>query len=258
MKTDQPSAAALIERVAEAIVVLDRQGSCTFINRHAERLLGIPREKLLGGSFWNALPGLEQCRLREECTKAYEEQKLHSFEEQHHSLDRWWEYRISPAPDGVSIHFTDISEQKRREEDLQLCEQSYSRMVHSLGGIVWVADGETLQFLYVSGQAPNVLGYPIREWLENVDFWRKHVHPEDLDRCLERRYAALTNREDTTLEYRMLAADGHVVWFTETVSAHVHLHGQIRLRGILMEITEQKRLENEHSRLWRDLQERIK
>lgn len=219
MKTDQPSAAAIIERVGEAIIVLDREGRCTFINHHAERLLGRSAAQLRGNVLWDEIPNLAHSRLREECQMAYEEQKARCFQAWNEHFQQWWEHHLSPAPDGINIAFKDISERKRREEDLQVCEQSYSRLVNSLGGIVWVADGETLQFLYVSGQAPGILGYPVHEWLVDPDFWRKHVHPEDLDRCLEQRRSALANREETALEYRMLAADGREVCFTEMVSS---------------------------------------
>ena len=43
----------------------------------------------------------------------------------------------------------------------QVTERFYSKLVNSLGGIVWEADGETFQFTFVSPQAEQILGYPI-------------------------------------------------------------------------------------------------
>ena len=47
-----------------------------------------------------------------------------------------------------------------------------SSLVESLGAIVWEADPETFQFLFVSAHAEAILGYPVRQWIDEPDFWR--------------------------------------------------------------------------------------
>ena len=49
----------------------------------------------------------------------------------------------------------------------------YSKLINSLDGIVWEADGETFQFKFVSPQAERILGYPIEQWLQ-PNFWMNH------------------------------------------------------------------------------------
>jgi PAS domain-containing protein len=58
----------------------------------------------------------------------------------------------------------------------------YSKLVNSLDGIVWEADGQTFQFNFVSPQAEKILGYPLEQWLQ-PNFWRDHTHPDDTDWC---------------------------------------------------------------------------
>src|ERR1700694_1839596 len=43
-------------------------------------------------------------------------------------------------------------------------QQRFRDLVNSVEGIVWEADGPTLQFSFVSKQAERILGYPVERW----------------------------------------------------------------------------------------------
>ena len=73
-------------------------------------------------------------------------------------------------------------------------------LINALGGIVWEAKPETLQFLFVSEEAERILGYPTRTWLEEPDFWVRHTHPDDVERCASLYRRASDRGEDHELE----------------------------------------------------------
>jgi PAS domain S-box-containing protein len=116
-------------------------------------------------------------------------------------------------------------------------------LINSLGGIVWEAESDTLQFLFVSEEAERILGYPTRTWLEEPDFWARHTHPEDVERCASLYRLASDRGEDHELEYRMIAADGRIVWLRDIVSVCKSEDGRTRLVGLALDITTQKREE---------------
>lgn len=120
----------------------------------------------------------------------------------------------------------------------------YSKLVNSLDGIVWEADGETFQFRFVSPQAEKILGYPIAEWLE-PNFWINHTHPDDTDWCSAFCLDSTQKRQDHEFEYRMIAADGSIVWLHDIVSVKDEPGGQLCLRGIMLDITKRKQAEDE-------------
>ena len=120
----------------------------------------------------------------------------------------------------------------------------YSKLVNSLDGIVWEADGETFQFTFVSPQAEKILGYPISQWLE-PNFWRDHTHPDDTDWCSAFCLDSTKQRHDHEFEYRMIAADGSVVWLHDIVSVKVEPDGGLYLRGIMLDITKRKKSEDD-------------
>ena len=119
-----------------------------------------------------------------------------------------------------------------------------SKLVSSLDGIVWEADGETFRFTFVSPQAERILGYPLRQWLE-PNFWRKHTHPEDTDWCASFCLDCTRERQDHEFEYRMIAADGSIVWLHDIVSVKTDPDGAIYLSGIMLDITKRKQAEQE-------------
>ena len=120
----------------------------------------------------------------------------------------------------------------------------YSKLVNSLDGIVWEADAETFQFTFVTPKAERILGYPLKQWLE-PNFWRDHTHPDDADWCSAYCVDCTRRHEDHEFEYRMIAADGSVVWLHDIVSVKSETSGRVYLRGIMLDITKRKQAEAE-------------
>ncbi len=120
----------------------------------------------------------------------------------------------------------------------------YAALVESLGGIVWEADALTFQFTFVSRHAEEVLGYPIATWLA-PGFWVQHTHADDVERVSAFCLAATLRGENHQFEYRMLSADGDVVWLRDIVTVTLEPDGRKRLRGIMIDITERREHEHE-------------
>jgi two-component system, cell cycle sensor histidine kinase and response regulator CckA len=126
-------------------------------------------------------------------------------------------------------------------------------LIHGIGGIVWEADPDSFQFTFVSTEAERILGFAASEWLAQPDFWRRHTHPDDVERCATFCRAATREGRDQTFEHRMIAADGRTVWLRDIVSVRASADGSPRLVGILLDITPQKRHEAERQRLTQEV-----
>lgn len=120
----------------------------------------------------------------------------------------------------------------------------HSKLVDSLDGIVWEADAETFRFTFVSRQAEKILGYPLKEWLE-PNFWRDHTHPDDTDWCSAFCLDCTRRQQDHEFEYRMIAADGRIVWLHDIVSVKSEPGGVLCLRGFMLDITRRKQAEED-------------
>jgi PAS domain S-box-containing protein len=122
-------------------------------------------------------------------------------------------------------------------------------LVNGLGAIVWEAEPETFHFSFVSAEAERILGYPVREWLEDPDFWVNHTHPDDIDRCATFCREATRRGEDHEFEYRMQSADGRTVWLRDIVSVRPTADGGCRLVGIALDITSEKQEQADKGRI---------
>ncbi|MCS6925393.1 MAG: PAS domain S-box protein [Candidatus Binatia bacterium] len=137
----------------------------------------------------------------------------------------------------------DLRSRKRIEDALHRSRQQYQALVDSIDGIVWEADAATLQFTFVSPQAERLLGYPQAQWVEEQDFWSKHLHPEDRAWAVNFCLAQIQEKRTHRFEYRMLAADGRVVWIRDVVSVIVENEQPVKLRGVMIDVTAQKQAE---------------
>lgn len=150
-------------------------------------------------------------------------------------------------PDALERSILYAIERKRSEEEAQLRQSgwSYAQLVDSLDCIVWEADAATFAFTFVSKQAARILGYPVERWTTEPTFWRDHIHPEDREWAPS--FCARATREKRTheFEYRMLDADGRTVWLRDLVTVVVLNDQPVRLRGVMVDITEHKRIEQE-------------
>lgn len=138
-----------------------------------------------------------------------------------------------------------LAEARHAQAELRRSQQQVEHLVSSIDGIIWEADAATFRFTYVSGQAERLLGYPRSQWTEEPGFWKEHIHPDDRQWALAYCSRATQDRQGHDFEYRMIAADGRVVWLRDLVNVDTAEDGTVVLRGIMIDVTEKRRHEDE-------------
>jgi PAS domain S-box-containing protein len=139
----------------------------------------------------------------------------------------------------------DVTERRDQEAALRRAEAEYRQLVQSVQAIVWRADALTMQFRFVSHEAEPLLRYPLARWLEEPAFWREHVHPEDREWVSALRRRAVAERRDHEAEYRMIAADGRVLWVRDVARVRGGERRAPELFGVTIDVTERRRAEEE-------------
>jgi PAS domain S-box-containing protein len=114
-------------------------------------------------------------------------------------------------------------------------------LLDGLDAIVWQRDPATWRFTFVSAGAERLLGYPVAAWLADPEFWREHLHPEDRQRAVAYSAECASRGTDHELEYRMVAADGRVVWLRDIVHVADGPAGR-ELHGVMIDVSRQREL----------------
>ncbi|MFN8187860.1 MAG: PAS domain-containing protein [Gaiellales bacterium] len=141
----------------------------------------------------------------------------------------------------------DVTQQLLAETTLREAEERYRRLVEELPLVTYIsAADDTSSLQYMSPQIEAMLGYPVEAWLSDSEFFVNAVHPDDRRQVfgeIERNIAG----EAIISEYRLIASDGREVWFRDVSIPELDRTGRVSaVRGFLVDITEQKRAEQEH------------
>lgn len=152
--------------------------------------------------------------------------------------------------DDISLAVETIKhDDQRRKAEKQLAETAsmYRSLIEQLPVIAYIsAINETGSTLYVSPQIETILGFRLIDWMCDPDYRIKQLHPDDRERVLAKWEECRASEEPVFIEYRMLARDGHTVWFRDDAIVARDEHGApIFRQGLMLDITEQKEAEQQ-------------
>lgn len=123
-------------------------------------------------------------------------------------------------------------------------ERRYRSLVERMHVVTWEGDPATMRFTYVSEYAERLLGYPREAWYE-PNFWIERLHPEDREATVEYCRSTTAAGKDHRFDYRMLHADGSIVWIDDVVQVTTDADRIVGVCGLMIDITERKKLEEQ-------------
>jgi diguanylate cyclase (GGDEF)-like protein/PAS domain S-box-containing protein len=138
-------------------------------------------------------------------------------------------------------------ERLRAEETSRFTEQQYRSIVEQIPAVTYIAElNEHASTVYVSPQIEALLGCPPQEWVADPEMRASLIHPDDRAQAI----AELARHHETctplSLEYRLFARDGHVVWVHDEATIVRDEHGVPRYsHGLMMDISGRKQSEEQ-------------
>ena len=134
-------------------------------------------------------------------------------------------------------------ERQRTEETLRFTEQQYRSIVEHIPVVTYIdAVNEQAASIYVSPQIEALLGYSQQEWLADPDCGRRPSTPTTVPAPWRRTRVTTRRGEPFSLEYRMFAKDGRVVWVFDQATLVRDEQGVPQFsHGVLLDISERKR-----------------
>ncbi|MFI5252321.1 MAG: response regulator [Bacteroidota bacterium] len=112
----------ILEGITGGFFALDKDYNFTYWNRAAEEGTGLKRDDVLGKNVFDIFPNARNAEQGERYRLAMETHTLQIFESSYKDdrFEKWYDIRVYPAEDGISVFFQDISDVKRRQKQKEI------------------------------------------------------------------------------------------------------------------------------------------
>jgi two-component system cell cycle sensor histidine kinase/response regulator CckA len=236
---------ALLESVAEAIVIVSEVGEIVLINSATEKLFGYSREDLLGHSIERLLPGHFQERHLEYRQAYFGDSRvrpvrtgleLRALHKDGREFQVEIRLRLLETDDGTyaTVAIREFG------EDQRVSEKQYRLLFEANPEPMWVVDSETLRFLTVNNAAVRNYGYSQTEFLSmNL---REIRSEEEFERFLSSVDPQGDRGESYAELWKHRKKDGTVI--DVEISSQPIVFGAVKARLVLAhDVTAQRRAE---------------
>ncbi|MBT3878942.1 MAG: PAS domain S-box protein [Candidatus Scalindua sp.] len=240
-----------IEQSSSIVVITDIDGKIEYVNSSFTKSTGYRIEEVIGNNPRIIKSGKTPRKAYKELwqTITAGSKWTGEFCNKKKNGELYWEFAsISPVKnaEGVITNFIavkdDITERKEIERTLKLSEEKYRTLVETTNTIPWEFDPSTGKFTFIGSHAVELFGYSIDEWYKE-NFWSEHIHPDDREKTVRLCMEYTQRSEDHQLEYRMMTEDNSIIWVYDVIQVIECDNDTKRLRGIIINITERKKME---------------
>ncbi|BAY80126.1 multi-sensor hybrid histidine kinase (plasmid) [Nostoc linckia NIES-25] len=240
--------------IQDQFFVLDREWRYIFVNQRVAEVVGFSKDELLGRNIWEMFPDVVETEFYTQVHRAIAEQTVVRFEYFYAKWNRWFENRIYPFNEGVSIFVTDVSDvyeelrlRKQAQEALRESEERFRLMADSAPTLIWMAGVDKL-CNYFNKTWLDFSGRTIEQEMGNG--WTQGVHSDDLQYLLDTYVNAFDARQGFQMEYRLRRFDGQYRWIFDVGVPRFTAEGDfLGYIGSCIDITERKAAESERDRL---------
>ena len=247
---------ALIENSADIVALLNPAGGITYASPAVARILGYDPEEMIGRNAFDWVRPEQLERVAEHLAEALRNPGQPEFvQAEARAKDGTWRVFEGtmtnclgvPGVEAIVVNVRDMTEQERAQEALRVAEGKFRTLVEQLPAITYIAEpGPEGRWEYVSPQIETLLGFSPEEWMALASTWWNRVHPDDRERVAEAEREFEHTGKPLRQEYRIIARDGRVLWFRdEAVVLRRQVDASLLMQGVLHDITDQKRLEEQ-------------
>ena len=266
--------AHLLASIEQAVVVTDMSGHIVYWNPFAERLFGWSAEEVIGRKT------IEFFFIADEQARQQHAAIMASMR----TCGTWSGEYVARRRDGTHLPLqstinaitdaggelthivgvmTDITERKQTEEALRKSEKKHRDLVEKISDVIYAVDSGGL-ITYLNPAIEALLGLTPEQVVGQP--FAQFIHPEDLGRLQDNMQSLFSGEAPGSAEYRVLSPTGKVRWIRAASQPMVEEGQFIGVQGVLSDVTERKRLEeqlqevarvSERQRLARDLHDSV-
>ncbi len=235
--------ASVLENISEAFFTLDDDWRFTYVNAQAERLLQRRRDELLGRIVWDEFPEALGSTFQKNYELVRADGQGRRFTEFFAPLETWFEVNASAVPDGLAVYFRDVTQERRRNEQLQflgLAVENLNDMILVTDARLDAPDGPKITF--VNPAFSRIMGYADKEVLGQTPRMFQGPETDRVER--DRIRAALEQGHPVRGELINYRKDGRAYWLELVVTpVHDETGKVVSFVSIQRDISERKQAE---------------
>ena len=130
----------ILHSISDGFLVLDENLKITYFNKAAESLLGRTAPDVVGYNIFDAFPEFKGSIFEDTYNWANKEKRSISFETYFgvKPYENWYDVRVYPRENGISVYFQVIADRKKAEEQLRQSEEHYRLLFETMvQGVVY-------------------------------------------------------------------------------------------------------------------------
>ncbi|MBD2153555.1 PAS domain S-box protein [Leptolyngbya sp. FACHB-16] len=175
----QKQVETIFASISDGVFVLDHNWCYTYVSDRLCKMASRSREEMIGHSIWDLFPEAVNTEVYPQFHRAMREQVHLQFEYLHLPWNRWFECRVYPSEQGITVFAAEITDRKRDKEVLQESERRFRRLAES--NIFGVAFGNFAGGIhYANDYFLNMVGYTREEVEAGQVQWTDLTPPEFL------------------------------------------------------------------------------
>ena len=235
-----------INAAADSFYLLDSNLNFIEINNRGLEIIGRKREDVIGKNIDDIVPDVHQSGRRKKHCEVIRTGKPYIIDHfiPHPVFGKLhFVLKSFKVGNGLGVIAHEITERVIAEESLRVSEEQYRDLVEHIRDVIFSVNTEG-SLEYISPQI-RAFGYEPREMIGKK--FSDFIHPEDRKKIAETFAIALSGKEQSGfVVFRALTKDGNCIWMEESGKLQRNSAGDIiRLRGIIRDISERKKMETE-------------
>jgi PAS domain S-box-containing protein len=244
----------VLANMGEGFLLLDPAFNVLEVNDEALRLVGQPRDELVGRSHWDLYPDTFDTPLGRMYRRALAEGKPGFIENRYvfpDGRDRWFEVRAYPVTDGLALFFRDVTHRRFLDTEAVLSAERVELALDAgaiIGTWVWDVPSDLIvadeRFAHSFDLDPEQCreGLALAQVMESI-------HPDDVARVSLAIEEALGRGGAFRCEYRVRQSEGGYRWIEANGRVEMDAAGDpVRFPGVLLDIENRRRAETERDR----------
>ncbi len=231
----------ILESITSAFYALDTEWRLTYINEHAEQVLGKSRHALLGKVIWDEFPEAVDTAFYTQFKRAVAEGVTVKVEDFYAPFNKWFEVHAYPSQQGLAVYIDDITERKRAQAQVRTSELRYRRLFETARDGILILDNVARKITDANPYMTELLGYP-RDDLLGKELWEIGLMKDaesSIDAFQELLERGYIRYEDLPLQTK----DGKH-WNVEFISNLYAENGHQVIQCNIRDITERKAAES--------------